>query len=603
MIKSVSLKNFQSWSELEFEVTKGVTLIKGYNHDDNTSEGAGKSAILNSICWCLFGQIPKDTKIDDVVKQGEKNCNVTVYLNDGSSITRTRKPNHFFITQSNGQETRGKDMKETQKIAEKHLGFTYETFLQSVYFAQNSLVKFLLLNEEGKARILSHIANCDVFDSAKKKAHEQAREAVLKLNIDSNKLDDMNNTIKLIREQINSFREMRIKFDNERLKTIGGLELKKEDLMVQVNAMGFIPVLSDDYFLKKDNLKKTLDEYRDIAAELKGQLANQAEKQMRRNSLEKEIRDVKEELRHIEETDESHTCDACGSVLQSESKSLYLQRKIAYIQEKTKELQQLKFVPTKKIEDELEHYTKCISDLEKDYGAVDAIETEAKYLKEKLAILTEQIKSVDNELEVQKNKDFPDINKRIELLQTSQFQHETQRDKLGVVVKDLSDRKVMYETLKDGFKEVKSLSFQSALDELNQQTNYYLNEIFEQNVHIQFTNIGENGEVSKIKTHLTIDGKQMNLGLFSGGQTRRIMLAVDLAISDIIHSRSGKTDKLLILDEYFKDLSEESMQKICQLLTNFDGSVILIEHNAIVNSLATNVFEIEYRHGESATKN
>jgi len=217
-------------------------------------------------------------------------------------------------------------------------------------------------------------------------------------------------------------------------------------------------------------------------------------------------------------------------------------------------------------------------------------------------MLNEQLKKIEQDLTAQRNKEYPDIDKRVELLQNSMFEKEAERERLSKVVEELAERQSTYEILKDGFKEVKSLAFQDTMTELNTRSNFYLSELFDQNVTIKFTNNNDNGEVTRIQTELYINGELRQLGLFSGGQTRRIMLAVDLAISDIIHLRTGKTDKLLIMDEYFKDLSEQSMEKVCKLLTKFEGSVILVEHNNIINSLATNNVEVEYKNAESYKK-
>jgi DNA repair exonuclease SbcCD ATPase subunit len=603
MIKSIKVKNFQSWSDLEFNIQSGITLLKGYNYDDNTAEGSGKSSILNSICWCLFGEIPKDTKIDDVIKQGEKSCQVSVELFDGTIIERKRKPNDLYMLSSESRSPiRGKDSRDTQKLIESKIGFTYETFLQSVYFAQNSLIKFILLNEDGKGKILSQIANVEAFDNARKKAHEVARECSIKLTVEQNRLNELSHTIKLVSDQINSLRDIRIKFEGERIKTIAQLELKKEDLKRQVENVGYIPILSAEYYKNLKELKTTADNYRETAFRLKGELSQQAEKQMRKNSLEKEIRESKNEIENLQKDKDTTSCDACGSILHLEAKDKYIASKKEYIQKKTKELQSLQFIPTQKLQEEYEFYYTNLKNLEEDLKQIETIELEAKHLKEKSYMLSEQYQKVEEELQLQKTKEYPDIDKRIELLQNSLFEHQKSRDDLSIVLKDMLTKKHMYETIKEGFKEVKSLAFQEALNELNSRTNYYLSELFEQDIHIKFINLSEDGEVSKIQTDLIINQEKRQLGLFSGGQTRRIMLAVDLAISDLIHSRLGKTDKLLILDEYFKDLSDQSMDKICKLLTKITGSVIMVEHNSLINTLATNVVEIEYKNGESFYK-
>ena len=98
---------------------------------------------------------------------------------------------------------------------------------------------------------------------------------------------------------------------------------------------------------------------------------------------------------------------------------------------------------------------------------------------------------------------------------------------------------------------------------------------------------------------MTLDGIRRPLGLYSGGQFRRIQLAVDFAISDIIASRSKSPISLKILDESFKDLSESSMEKLLRLLEQQKGGTILIEHNSIFKSIVNNVFSVEFKDGIS----
>lgn len=603
MIKSVKVKNFQSWSELEFEVSKGVCLIRGFNHDDGVGEGSGKSAILNSICWCLFGQIPKDANIDDVIKKGEKSCQVLVVLSDGFSIQRSRKPNDLYlISPESASPIRGKDVKETQKLIERHIGLTYETFLQSVYFAQNSLVKFLLLNEDGKGKILSQIADLQIFDDARVKAHNIARETLMKLTTANAKLESYDSNIKLVQDQINSLRDVRIKFESDRTKTVGMLELKKADLEAELSKIGPIVDLDPEYYQKLNELKGTEKNYSDEVARLKAELSHQSERQMRKQTLEKQIKDTREQLDHLIKTPSDHNCDSCGSILTDQTKENLKHTKMLYIQQKTKELEELNFIPVQKLEEEYAFYESMHKQILDDLKQVEVLELQIKHLKEKRFMINEQVLGTKREIEAQKQREYPDIDKRIELLQTSLFQRQHEKEQISQDVKTLSEKHLLHETLKDGFKEVKSYAFQDVINELNDRTNHYLSDLFEQSVQLKFLNTDGSGEISKITTQLLIDNEERPLGLFSGGQTRRIMLAVDLALSDIIHSRLGKTDKLLILDEYFKDLSEESMLKVSKLLQNRPGSTIMVEHNSLLSGLANNVFEVEYRNGESHIK-
>lgn len=171
MLSNIKARNFLSWKNLDFSVKSGITLVDGWNEDDGTPEGCGKSAILNAVTWCAYGKFPKEVNIDDVIKDGESSCGVELEFDNGDSIVRSRKPNEFYLMKA-GVVIKGKDARETQTIVEEYLGCNFETFCQSVYFAQNYEKKFLSSNQEEKGKILSSIQNLQVFDRGIKEAND-----------------------------------------------------------------------------------------------------------------------------------------------------------------------------------------------------------------------------------------------------------------------------------------------------------------------------------------------------------------------------------------------------------------------------------------------
>jgi DNA repair exonuclease SbcCD ATPase subunit len=151
------------------------------------------------------------------------------------------------------------------------------------------------------------------------------------------------------------------------------------------------------------------------------------------------------------------------------------------------------------------------------------------------------------------------------------------------------------EVLKDGFKEIKTYVFSSALSELSYRTNQFLQVLFHMPAEIKFVN-----EDLNIQTKIILKDQEMSLGLLSGGQFRRFSLAVDLALSDMVSSRKNSKVNLLILDEYFKDLSETSMEKCLDLLKSRKCPVLLIEHNSVFKNIVDNVFFVELQGGTSS---
>jgi len=174
MIESVRGKDFLSWEQLDYTIPEGVALIEGFNYDDDTPEGCGKSAILNAICWGIYGRLPKEAKVDDVIRHGAKSCSVEVQLSGDARTFRSRKPNSLYL-EVDGEKIRGKDARETQAKIEEYIGMSFETFCQTVYFAQNYPNKFITANEQDRARVFSEIVDLSVFDEARARAHQKVK--------------------------------------------------------------------------------------------------------------------------------------------------------------------------------------------------------------------------------------------------------------------------------------------------------------------------------------------------------------------------------------------------------------------------------------------
>ena len=120
MFKRITAENLFSWEKLDYTIPGGISQVTGWNSDDQSSEGSGKSSCFNILSWVLYGKIPKDAKIDDVIRQGQKSGSGVVELKSGQWIYRSRSPNKLQILEVNGTITQGKDAKETQLLINKH---------------------------------------------------------------------------------------------------------------------------------------------------------------------------------------------------------------------------------------------------------------------------------------------------------------------------------------------------------------------------------------------------------------------------------------------------------------------------------------------------
>src|ERR1039458_6520079 len=84
-------------SEITFNA--GVTYIRGSNLVDPRkadSNGAGKTTILNAICWALYGNLPSGVGAEEVINWEKNACHVYLDLGD-LKVWRNRTPKKSVV--------------------------------------------------------------------------------------------------------------------------------------------------------------------------------------------------------------------------------------------------------------------------------------------------------------------------------------------------------------------------------------------------------------------------------------------------------------------------------------------------------------------------
>ena len=713
--------NFLSWKHLEFEVESGVTLIDGFNHDDGTSEGSGKSAILNALAWGCYGEIPKDANIDEVVMQGEKFCQVQIIHRD-FSITRKRGPNDLFYQYVAGKPLRGKSAVETQKQIEKLLGMTFKTFCQCIYFPQNYPNKFVTANQEEKGRILSEILDLEQFDRARKVAAEKIKlnkEELIKAEKDKEKfitlLDGANSDFKAYSDLITEFYNKKTASIQAMFNSLEGLnaeaeaflqefEREKEKDITTLQKMIELEKLNQEAIVDELNSVESENKALDIEALVKEQETLEADNravEAARSSYKVKFATINQVLQAQEKTKkefatkqkdittllvsiqnkaqdiegarsdiqfaqenydaaiaalnnpEKSECPTCGQPWSGDPKhyqdAVAIAKKTLNKENETLEKYQKEYRTMELRAETLESEIEALGVEIESFEALDATKLQARIrqteevlennhkmlkaciakqqtedrlklrienLQEKLEAKNikiaglhidianteareptkelEQFRARAEALETQieaKDKEEPiSLLKNLELAKQRQAQFAADQDAAQIMVDSIKSDILRLEANREGFREVKIYTFENTLNALNRKANKYLSELFTQPVKVKFK-----AEDMKIECLVTIDGLERSLSLYSGGQHRRISLAVDLALSDVTLARKGSKLSLIALDEPFKDLSEESMKRTLEILQKRTAPVLIIEHNSLIKQIVNHSVSVELR--------
>ena len=138
---TLKIENFCSAGLIELPLNQpGLILVTGVNKDapKASSNGSGKSIILEALCWCLWGETIRGLSADEVVNTlVGQDCAVTLTLVEQGAVytisrhrqdTRTTKPNDLHILVDGKSLSTSSKLKSTQEIVNQLVGFDFSTF-------------------------------------------------------------------------------------------------------------------------------------------------------------------------------------------------------------------------------------------------------------------------------------------------------------------------------------------------------------------------------------------------------------------------------------------------------------------------------------------
>lgn len=201
-ILSAQVSNFASYKNLEFNFDdQGLCLIQG-------TTGSGKSTLCDVIPWLLFGVTAKDGAADEVLPwnaEGSTEGYVLIELNSTIvQVHRSRKPNDlYYITYdeyAHGQDTRGKDLNDTQKQINQLLGFDADIYLSGAYFHEFSkTANFFTANAKIRRTICEQIVDLTLAKNLQTKTVDSKKQV-------KKSLDELDKSIAIARSNLEALK-------------------------------------------------------------------------------------------------------------------------------------------------------------------------------------------------------------------------------------------------------------------------------------------------------------------------------------------------------------------------------------------------------------
>ena len=541
VFEKVRWKNFLSTGNAFSEVDlKGSpsTLVVGSN-------GAGKSTMLDAICFVLFKKpFRKISQAQLINAVNEKDMMVCIEFTIGSThwqVNRGVKPNIFEIFRDGTALNQESNQRDQQVWLEQSvLKLNYKSFTQVVILGSSTFVPFMQLTAPNRREVIEDLLDIKVFSTMNDILKGRARG--LRDSITQQQYD-----LDLIKEKVEIQQRFigDIKANQEKAKEKKGTDIHTLQESIDELEEGIINASE-----QVDLLQIEADKVGDVSSKLNELKVYQSKFKDKKKTLNKE-------MKFYEENDR---CPTCSQTITERSKKTN-QRGI------TDQLNQIE-------------------------GATVDLEQKLQEIKEQVSLKEGKIKEIrdiqsnisSNTKEIRwKKKSIKDIQAEIDTPQTDNLKREQNNLKslvkeglegeksLKVEKKKKENFDVCSALLKDTG--IKSQIIKKYLPIMNQLINKYLNEL---DFYVSF-DLDENFEET-IKSRFR---DEFCYASFSEGEKMRIDLALLFTWRTIAKMKNSANTNLLILDEIFdSSLDIAGTYDFMKILRSFNDStnVFIISH-------------------------
>jgi len=558
LFEKVRWKNFLSTGNQYTEIcfTDNTTnIVIGTN-------GAGKSTVLDALCFSLFGKpFRKINKPQLVNSVNEKDCKVEVEFSIGNvnwKVIRGIKPNLFEIYRDDTPLNQSAAALDQQKWLEQNvLKMNYKSFTQIVILGSSTFVPFMQLTAANRRDVIEDLLDIRIFSSMNTLIKDKIRNLKDEVKVFDLKKESLTDKVQMQENFINEL-------ESRGKKNIEGKELKIGELLVEENTwMG-------------DNEEKNRE-----LTELQGKLEGYsgATEKLRtlgnlKGKISNKVATITKEHKFFTQNTVCPTCD-------QDIEETFRINRITDAQDKAKELQS------------------GFKELEQAINREEERERQFTALSKEITTLTHGI-SQNNTKIAGCQRQVRDLESEIQRI-TDQLANKsseneklaTFKDNLKTTYDELAQRKdtinyydFSYSLLKDGG--VKTKIIKKYLPLINQQVNKYLQLM---DFYINFSLDEEFNETVQSPIH-----ENFSYSSFSEGEKMRIDLALLFTWREVARMKNSVNTNLLIMDEVFDSsldgLGTEDFLKIIRFIIK-DANIFVISHKESLHDKFDQVIKFE----------
>jgi DNA repair exonuclease SbcCD ATPase subunit len=620
----ISVSNFGPYEKFEIPLYKqGLVWLGGINNDTDAadSNGSGKSSVFKAITWGLYGESIDGEKGDGVIREGASKAEVNLRITDSNknmwTISRSRSKGspRISLFGPDGKLHEGSKNDIQEKII-RMVGLDFKSFKNTVLYGQNDSSRFANPQTKDSERksMLHRILNTELLTMCHKKALESAKTVKTDIHVLEEKIERAKSACE---EHDVSELEMRcVNYEKEKERRI---EARKNNAIAYRNDAAEARkkskeklVFPDTDLIEKSiaSVLKNINEA-EKAGESAKALEGELEKEKKVNteytinvaSLKKELKTTEEALGRLD----GDRCPVCTSPLGEGEASVHinkLKENKKIVENKLEKERNLLNEQEKKLRtiaakrNVFTEEMRVIPSLHRELSGLKYKLTEAKAeiskIIERQKRLKEDVKSFVEKakielVEIQRiNEEKNPYAEQLEKARARIEAHNNNIAECEAEIEKKSEILSYYEFWARGFSNqgLPSFILDSVMPYITERANKYLETLSDGDITISFSTQRElkssKGEMrDEIEIRWVVEGNEMHPP--SGGQLKKMEIATDLALMDLVASNEGGSLDMLMLDEVLDGLDAEGCSRVLILLQKLRairGSIFVVSHES-----------------------
>jgi len=541
IFKYARWKNFLStgntFTEIQLDRSP-TTLIIGEN-------GAGKSTILDVLCFGLFGKPFRNINKNQLVNSvNNSSTMIEIEFSIGTKdykVIRGIKPNKFEIYQNGKMMNQEANVRDYQRILEQQiLKLNYRSFTQVVILGSSTFVPFMQLKATHRREVVEEILDIKIFSVMNLLARQQLkslsdeiREVDYNYDITSEKIQLQENYIEDIKKNKDSIIE-------EKRSSVTNNE--EEITNRRISKVGF--ETENDLFLEDMSDEKSTIDKRD---KLKDMQFSIKDKHHRGSTL-------------IDFFENNDDCPTCQQHIDEDFKQKSIDEKTVEVENLSKGLQKMSEEMTK-IETQIKEYKNTSRKMQKNNLKIAELTSSIAELEKFNTKLQWDIDALEkgnvSDADTEKLRNLREVFAKIDDQRKGLKEEKSYIDAIRSILQDTG---------------IKTKIIKQYLPIMNKLINTYLTSM---EFYVNFT-LNENFEET-IKSRFR---DEFTYSSFSEGEKMRIDLALLFTWRAIAKMKNSANTNLLILDEIFdSSLDGTGTDEFLKILNTLDGeNVFVISH-------------------------